>query len=457
MNHLHNDLNLILKKFPCSHCRQEFVMFGELLAEIDLINDALNIINIFVKDPNPFLPGNDPEESPYQDNEHNKILKGEKPIGIQSVRGWCCWVLMHCSVPKGRKYIPNILDHVERLTKDKNWYIKYMVCFTLSQLAKLRLSVLPDKRDILFFSDNPSVALAMAKRVESLAFNLLDYLAKESDNVQNAMMENVINIFSDMSELNESDSWKLLSTLSNLTPDAISKAAFLFICYAEFRKTNFDKLRFSFPGFFNDLASSHYNERRFKKLILDVINKLDSEKRKPFAWQFYEIIKEIKSDSDENKRLFAISLKYLDCLSKDYNENLFHVIYIAILHSFKLDIESEKPLNLFKKCLAIEKEFYPEPLTEENKSEMYWWPAYENDDILEYIFKKFGEMEFLDCFTLLLTFSKELNINVCKSVRLLEKIDQQNKKAQRIVDQLFERDPGRYNNLRLSWNENNLN
>ena len=62
----------------------------------------------------------------------------------------------------------------------------------------------------------------MAKRVESLAFNLLDYLAKKSDNVQNAMMENVINIFSNMRELNESDSWKLLSTLSNLTPDAIS-------------------------------------------------------------------------------------------------------------------------------------------------------------------------------------------------------------------------------------------
>ena len=122
-----------------------------------------------------------------------------------------------------------------------------------------------------------------------------------------------------------------------------------------------------------------------------------------------------------------------------------------------MDIESEKPLNLFKKCLAIEKEFYPEPLTEENKSEMYWWPAYENDDILEYIFKKFGEMEFLNCFTLLLTFPKELNINVCKSARLLEKIDKQNKKAQRIVAQLFERDPSRYNNLRLSWNENNLN
>ena len=192
-------------------------MFGELLARIDLINDALNIIDIFVKDPNPFLPGNDPEESPYQDNEHNKILEGEKTIGIQSVRGWCCWVLIHCSVPKGRKYIPNILEHVERLTKDKNLYIKYMVCFTLSQLAKLRLSVLPDKRDILFFNDNPSVALAMAKRVESLAFNLLDYLAKKSDNVQNAMMENVINIFSNMRELNESDSWKLLSNI--ILPD----------------------------------------------------------------------------------------------------------------------------------------------------------------------------------------------------------------------------------------------
>ncbi|GAH18295.1 unnamed protein product, partial [marine sediment metagenome] len=202
---LGSDTKQIKEKLFYSQSREAIVEFADTLAGHKKVKEALRIVEIFINDPDPYLPGRDPGDPGNKYNEHKKILDGEEPHSITSVRGWCAWVLTKCTVLEGRDYLVDIIRLTKKLAKDKNWYVKHMACFALSRLAQVRLSVMPKSKNILFFNKNTEKALKKAKEVEKIAFNLLKEIAEASDNVKKALAKSILQVFNRIRTLNQED------------------------------------------------------------------------------------------------------------------------------------------------------------------------------------------------------------------------------------------------------------
>jgi len=447
-----NNIKRICKKLSFSQAREALVQFAGRLAYHKKIEEALRIIEVFINDPDPYLPNKDPEDPKNEYNEHKRIEEGKEPGTITSTRGWCAWVLMRCSVPSGRDYVPKIIDLTERLTKDKNWYVKHMACFALSQLARNRLTALPDNRDVLFFGDNRKIALKRAKKVEKIAFDLLEEIANSSDNVQKALAKSILHVFDHLRALNEKDALKFINTLAKFPDEAIAEAAPLFIFFAEFRKNAFKKWKWAMTNLYDDLSPEKFDDKKFKKILLEIIDRLSPDKRFPFVAQFEHLVRDLNYASKDAERLFKVAYKYLSHLSNKYSHEVFRMIYMSIKEGMEKKQHFCKWYELYIKCLKREKEFYDKNFTKDKAVEMSWWPSYYNEDILLLVHQQGSKKEFLDAFDIITSFPKELEIHDSSNVvSLLQNFPKTDKQVKTIVARLFQRNPIKYYELRNEW------
>jgi len=452
LDNLNNDINKICKKLTFSQAREALVQFAERLAQNEKIEEALRIVEVFINDSDPYLPGKNPEDPENKYNEHQKILNGEEPHTITSTRGYCAWVLMKCSVLSGRDFIENIINLTEQLTKDNNYYVKHMACFALSQLAQNRLTVLPDNTEILFFGKNKKEALERAKRVEIIAFNLLRDIAKSPDNVKKALVKSILIAFDHIRALNQKDALAFVNTLKEFPEEAIAEAAHLFIFFAEFRKNAYKKWKWKMPSFYDDLAPNQFDDIKFKKILLEVIDRLKPEKRISFAAQFERLIRDLDYEQEGAEKVFKMAYKYLRYLSKEYNHEVFNIIYMAIEEGMKKKYHFGKWYDLYIDCLEKEKAFYEKNFNKDKTPQMYWWPSYCNEDILILTHQQGRKQKFLSAFDIITQFPKELEIHDShKVISLLEEFPKTNKKAKTIVNRLFEKNPRKYYELKNKW------
>ncbi|MEK7129050.1 MAG: hypothetical protein AAB858_01745 [Patescibacteria group bacterium] len=453
LNGCGNDIGEIQRKLTFSQAREALAQFAGRLAIHKKYTEALRIIDIFVNDPDPYLPGKDPEDPENQYNEHKKVLGGEEPHTITSTRGWCAWVLMKCAILHGRNYIPQIIDLTEKLTKDENWYVKHMSCFALSQLAQNRLTVLPDNRDTLFFNDDQETALKMSKRVENIAFHLLNDIAGAPKNVQKAVIKSVLTVFDHIRALSEKRSFELMQTFAGFSDDAVAEAAPLFIYYAEFRKDAYKSWRFGMPGLYDDLSPNQFNDTKFKKIQKGVVDRLSPDQRFKFGAQFEKMIREGSPDFEDSEKMFEVAYRNLYYLAnKGYGHQIFQVIYMAIKDGMQKKWHLNELYKLYMKCLAEEKSFYDKHLTDKNIGEMYWWPSLYNGDILESIYQQGGKTKFLNALDLVVAFPREMGIH--ESASILSRLDgfsKSNKRVKTIVSELFKKNPTKYYELRNKW------
>ncbi len=447
-----NDIKRICEKLSFSQAREALVQFAGRLAHHKKIKEALRIVEVFIDDPDPYLPNKDPEDPKNEYNEHKRIEEGKEPGTITSTRGWCAWVLMKCSVLSGRDYIPKIIALTAKLTKDKNWYVKHMACFALSQLAQNRLTVLPDNRDVLFFGDNKKTALKRAKRVEKVAFDLLEEIAKSSNNVQKALAKSILHVFDHLRALNKKDALKFVKILAKFPDEANAEAAPLFIFFAEFRKNAFKKWKWAMTNLYNDLSPEKFDDKKFKKILLEVMDNLPPDKRFPFVVQFEHLIRNLNYSLKDAERLFKIAYKYLNHLSNKYSHEVFRVIYMSIKEGMEKKRHFCKWYDLYIKCLKKEKEFYDKNFTKNKATEMSWWPSYYNEDILLLVYQQGSKKEFLDAFDIITSFPKELEIHDSPNiVSLLGNFSKKNKRVKSIVERLFQRNQIKYYDLRNEW------
>jgi len=463
---LGNDIKEIKKKITRSQSREAIVEFADALAKHKKIKEALRIVKIFINDPDPYLPGKDPEDPETKYNQHQKILNGEKPHIITSVRGRCAWVLPKCVVLEGRDYINDIIELTKQLAigKDKkhlekNWYVKHMACFALSRLAQVRLSVMPNNKNILFFDDNKEKALEKAKKVENMAFELLKEIAAASNNVKKSLGKSILQVFNHIRALNEEDALRFINTFIDIEtlkkkfPDeVIGEAAPLFIFFAEFRKDAFKNWRWKTDKYYNDLAPSKYNAKKFKRLLSKIIDVLEPNERFPFGAQFERLIRDAKPGSEDGERMFKIAYRYLNYLSKDYGHEIFRIIYMSIKEGMEKKWHFDKWYKLYVKCLKKEKRFYHKNFDKQKTMEMYWWPSIFNEDILTLIYEQGGEEKFLEAFDIITSFPRELQIyDSDKVISLLKKCPKTSEKTRKIVNRLFKRNPSKYYDLRHKW------
>jgi len=443
-----DDITKIQARIPWDSCREAFVKFASRLATKKKIAEAVRILKVFVNDPNPYLPENDPED-PKKYNEHQKIIDGEVPHSITSVRGWCGWVLMQCSVLDGRQQIPELVTLSERLANDVNYYVIHMSCFSLSQLARNRLTVLPSNRDVLFFNDDKATALRMSKHIEEIAFNLLEKLASWPQQVQKAMATSVFHIFEHIRALNQQDSMKLMKLLISLDPEALKEGTPLMIYFAEFRKETYKDWRFSVPGLYDDLGPDQFDPIEFKKIVLDAINKLqqiDPDHCFQFASSMEHAMREGAVGDVEMKKYTELALEYFDLVTNKYGHHIFTLIYGVIEKKLAIkDQFSEKWLNLFMKCLNVEAKFYVEQKNANNLNAIRWHPSLYHAKILELIYTNFGQQKFMQAAKIFFNFPKECELYESDElVSIIKALATTDKEAKEIIKILIDRNPSKY-------------
>jgi hypothetical protein len=435
------------RRFPHAHSRDAFVQFACRLAAKKEIGKALRVIEFFIEDPDPYLPNRDPEDKEDKYNEHARIEKGEAPRSITSVRGWCGWALMKCSILQGRDYLPKIIAFTQKLINDENYYVIHMGCFALTQLARNRLTVLPEKRSTLFLNDDKEKALKMSKDIEKLAFDLLDRLFSWPLPVQKAMMESVLHPFDPIRSLNEKDSLRLVEALTRLPEESISESAPLLIFYSEFRKKAFTKWRLSTPGLYDDLGPDKYNESKFKKMLAETIQNLqrkDPDSCFKFAAQFEHAMRDAVEDK---AKYIKLALKYFDMLTNVYGHQIFTLVYQVLEQKFQNpDSYSDRWYSLLIKCLKIEKGFYEEQEKKDNLSQVYWYPALYHSRILELVYEKRGIKDFMQAAKIFFSFPAKMELHESMNLILLMQAlaERGDSQAKQIIELMREKNPSKY-------------
>lgn len=459
---LDNDIKKIETKITRPQSREAIVEFADVLAKHKKVPEAMRIIKVFVDDSDPCTPGEvDPKDPEGKYDEHKRIEQGEDTHAITTVKGWCAWVLMKCSVLGGRDYIEEIINLTEKLTQDKNYYVQLMSYHTLSQLARNRLAVMPENKEELFFNKNKEKALKMAKRIENIAFHLLEEFSKLEPKSRDVLMNALLKVFDHMKSLSQEDAVKLMKTIAKCGDKVIGEAAPLFIYYAEIRKRrrDFKKWKWQMPGLYDDLEA--FDDKKFKDILIRIIKRGCSEINSHFAWHFWKLAKESVPDKADIKNVvkyseaFEISSRYLNILTDNYDHQTFKNIYYFIQEN--IDQRFKESYELWRKCLKKEREYIEEKypikiLKKQNVYEMSWWPFFYNGEILKTIADRKEYQKFLNSLEFLLDYPKEINIgDINETIESLPNLpDKYNQQVEKIFDKLITRNPAFYD-VKEAW------
>jgi len=442
-----NDINAIVKAFRHGNAREAFVQIAEKLARDKLIKEALRIIEIFVNDPDPFLPGEDPEDREAKYSHHKKIDDGgQGTCVINSVRGWCAWTLAHCIVLEGREYLCKIIELTKQLAEDKDYYVQHMACFPLSRLVRYRLSHIPEDKNVLFFNDDKRTALEWAKKVETITQTLLDKIIASNPNVQKALAKSIMSVVGSIRTLNEKEAMELIEKLGTFPDEEISEITPLLLYYAEFREDSYKDWRWSLPGLYDELHP--FDSSRLKTKIREIMLK-NSETRAAFAWKFYQMtdsaLRKIK-DSLDYDEAFDLAMQYIPELISEYNHRTFETLYRFIDENIKQPGKFDICYKLWLECLKQEKPALELVIKDGKVYDVYWWPYHYNGNILVLLNQKKGQKAFLDAFEFLSEYPKEADIGGIKdAVELMKKIPLLNKQVEKIFSNLIERNAIFYN------------
>ena len=451
LNNLDNNITKIYKMIPSDGARSAIVQFSTRLATKKKMAEAVRIIRVFVDDPDPYLAGKDPNDPKDKYNENKRIEDGKEPNTIDSVRGWCGWALMKCSTLEGRDQIPEIIKLSKKLAfgEEKNYYVIHMACFSLAQLARNRLTVLPTNKDVLFFNNDKEKALKLAKEVESTAFSLLGKLLSWPEAVQKAMAKSILYVFDPIRALNEADSLRLVNALTRLPVEAMEESAPLFIYYAEFRKDACKDWKFSIPGLYDDLGPDKYDSNKFKKILIETIEKLQKEDPDNcfrFAASFEHMTHEVAVKDGEKDKYTKLAIEYFELLTGTYAHNIYNLIYRVIQDKLtKPDTCVDYWYTLFEKCLKNEKTFYEKEIKAGNASKVYWYPALYHSSILELISQNLGNDKFMNVAKIFFSFPKELELHESDNlVSIIKELAKTDKDAKTIIKYLKDKNPSKY-------------
>jgi len=450
-----NNINKIEAKISRSQSREAIIEFADSLAKHKKIPETIRIVKVFINDSDPCTPAKvDPADPEAKYDEHKKIERGEDIRAITTVRGWCAWALVNCTILEGRDYIEEIINLTEKLTKDKNYYIQLMSCYSLYQLTRNRLAVMPDNKEELFFNKDKEKALKMAKKIEKIAFELLDRFLNLDAKPRDVLMKGLLKVLDRIRGLNQNDAMLLLKKISQCGEKVIGEAAPLFIYFTEFRQKDFKDWKWKLPGLYDDLEG--FDNKKFQDLLKSILNRRNPEINSQFAWHFWQLTKEAMPDRVDIKNMvkyssaFKISSKYLNILAESYDHQTFTHIYDFIKDN--INEHFEECYKLWRKCLEKEREALEKLIKERQTHEIYWWPFHDNGEILMVIKERGGVKEFLDSFEFLVDYPKEVNIgDINKAVEVLQNLPSKyNQRVEKIFNEIIKRNPSFYD-VREAW------
>lgn len=423
-----NDIKKIEKRFSHRYSRESLVQFAEKLAQTHHFNEALWLVKIFINDSDPILENY--QDDPEGDfNYHQKIIEGDDNPTLNTVRGYCAWVLQKFCTRYGRDYIPRILPLVEQLTKDANYYVRMQACIPLLELVKNRHTFLDENHKERFLS------MKVAKYIKDIAFAML----KDKKNHKlKAVMKHLAMVFSYMRTLDEKQAMLVLKTFRDTGfEEVMDEAAPLYIFFAEFRNKSFK----NWP--WGDI--SKFDDKSFKALLVDLLKNGSPEIKSVLSWRFNRLPDEINKIPKEKSQItvdeaVTLTVFYLKILTNEYIHRVFDNIYRFI--EDYIDSYFEECFTLWTKCLEVERPFLTEAAKDkENVPNVYWWPFFYNGKILLTVAKHKGSTEYLKWFKFLADYPIEVLIanDLADAIGPLKKLPRNNKQVARIFDKLIER------------------
>lgn len=416
----------IEKRFPYRYARELIVQFAEHLGGVKLLEEALEVVRIFVNDTNPTLE-NEPDDKEGTFNYHARIKAGEDQITINTVRGWCAWVLQKFSVVAGRPYLEEAVGLVEKLSKDSNLYVRVQSTFALSAFVVNRHTFMPGSSEKERF-----MSLALAQKIESIAFAML----KDPDNPKyKAVMTHLLHVFNGMRTLTNDQARVMFEAYKVVSFDEEVEDVYgLLIYYALFRKNAFkgERMRRLFGDELYEKINS-FEDQEFEDLLEGAIRNGSDDVRSRIAWQFWQMPKKAEDDFE---RLFGIAIRYLSIFTERYTHHAYERLYY-----FVKDFVNDKPkecLELWEKAVMQEHQF-----VEENADSLQpgqWWPGHYNGELLTKYKEHIGDKRYLEILSMFLdypatvytginpdtTYDELKTIDSDESRKLLKKLCDQN-------------------------------
>lgn len=438
LDDIKDNIHLLISKIPDIQSRNSFVQFGDKLAKAKQYEAALRFAKIFINDPDPSLE-NDEDDPEGKHNYHELVKNGEDLNQITTVRVWVAWILHDMAVLHGRKYIPDVIPLVEKLTTDLNYYVRAYACIPLEQLVRVRHTVLPQDKNTRF------ITLKSAEKIEHIAYTMLRN--KENWSIHQVMM-GLLRTFSNIRSVTVEEAKEILQTFLNTKNNKIiEEARVLFIFFAEFRSESIKEENLIHVYAEKRLkALKIFDDKYFKDLLVKVISDYPAEVKAGFAWAFWHLPKEPGADFE---KCFGISIKYLSILVKKYEHEVMTDVYYFIE-----EFINQKPtecLNLWMSSLKVEKPYLTKAITKENLYSMHWWPYHYNGKILVKLAEVKGNAEFLTWLEYLLDYpdgvliANDLGVIIDKLVTLPVDI-----RSKSIFEKFVTRNPEYYERMK-SW------
>jgi hypothetical protein len=461
LNNLSNNIKIIEERITQPQAREAIVDFAEALAKNKKIKEVMRIIEIFINDSNPCTPQKiDPKDPDGKYDKHQQIINGEGTNTITTVRGKCAWALMNCITLVGRDYLENIISLTEKLTNDKNLYIQEQSCITLSRLAQVRFSIMPENKEELFFNQDKEKALKMAKKIEYIAFNLLGKFLSLDQKPRNVLMNQLLRVFDGLKSINQESAEKLLNAIIKCNDEVIREAVPLFIYFAEFRHRFYHDWEWSLPGLFDDLAD--FDNKIFKNTLIEIIKRGNPKINANFAWHFNDIVKNAIGDNKELKsiigydEIFKMANYYLNIIAESYDKESFERVYRFIKGN--IDKHFKECYELWEKCLRKERDLIEKKLNSIDVRRMYWWPFDNNGEILEIIREKSSNEEFLKSFKFLLDYPIKYYLpDIDKALKILEELPKKyNKEVSELFQKLITKEPKYFDRYEKWKTTNNI-
>lgn len=347
------------------YVRQNFVWLAQELAKNSHYDQARQIIELCIYDPDP-ITNNTEEDFNY----HLQVKKGEGTTTISTVRGTLPWVLKYFAASNQAELMKYSLEKVEILLdldgklckklgySEPDYYVRLQALIALIEIAK--------RREVLNSFQN-----GLGDYVKALSFRVLDNLIntiKTSNARPTSIVNILVNIFSYIRDLTTNEARK---TLNFFEEQKEADAYFLFIYFAIYREKQF--------------KSKPFQSKYFKEKLTDICLSKNVFRQK-IAWYFWRIVED---KSGKNKRNFDVIEEYWSLLFEVYEEDIFRDLYHVLEHTLCWPEKYQSHKELLKKAIKKETEFF-----KNLREPKHLWTV--KKEIFE-ILKTSSVNDFLDC------------------------------------------------------------
>jgi hypothetical protein len=404
----------LAQKYTNTETRENFVWFAEKLSKKQLFDDALNIAEFFINDPDP-----------SKDNQYDKeIADGKYDFTITTVRGCISWVILPVNSAAGREYIKRAFEITKRLCTDDSLYVRQMSLPSLEALANNRHTKMPDNK--VWFMD-----YSTAKAIEDFAFAMLE----DKSNDHPAIARHLARVFNRIRTLGGAQAIEVINTFAKYKDKEILKELDSFIIFmAEFRKAAFG----NWPKSRGTISA--YDPKPIQEMLKEFLENGPDEHRESLAWHIVKLPEEPTKNSGELDRLFNISYRYMLYAIKKYDQLVF-----SSLHRFiekHIDRKFDKCYDLWRKSLPVErKAIDAESKKDIHSGEYSWWPYHYNGSILLKVLANKGVEQFLKDLEFLVDYPPQVNIamDIDKVLAELELVRPYKDDVTRIYEKLINR------------------